>query len=327
MDKDNILLSIIIPTLGRCDYLHITLDAIYPQLEKNHNKVELIVSLNASTDNTHNFLKAYKLTHPLLTWHYYNESVAAYESFDRSVQLANGKYVILFGDDDVPMPFWLDFVLNLLENNSDVSLFHYNVIEGHDYGDKIFRDLRLVDKNGYNSLIERHSLEDFALKYSISSGFMSSLIFKKEVWYRGKEMYDSTLIGYAHLYVIFSGALNTKCIYSPIPLVYKRLPYIRDWTNSWTEYALIEIPYLMKKLDSNGLSISLYQNWNKTFNKSFAKYIYTLMNATIDKKKYRRKCSAINEYQQNIIRKFCTYFVIWCVPSFIYKKIRSFIYS
>lgn len=327
MDDNNILLSIIIPTLGRCDYLQITLDAIYPQLEKAPNKVELIISLNAAKDNTSSFLKEYKITHPLLTWHYFKESVPAYESFDRSVQLANGKYVILFGDDDVPMPFWLDSILNLLKNNSDVTLFHYNVIEGHDYGDKIFRDLRLVDTKGHDSLIERQSLEDFALKYSVSSGFMSSLIFQKDVWYRGKDKYDRALVGYAHLYVIFSGSLNKKCIYFSVPLVYKRLPYIRDWTSSWAEYALIEIPYLMKKLDSNGLPISLYKNWNNTFNKSFAKYIYTLMNATIDKKKYRKKCSAINKYQQNRFRKFCTYFVIWCVPSFIYKKIRAYIYS
>ncbi len=327
MDEEKILLSIIIPTLGRCDYLKITLDAIYPQLEKAHNKVELIVSINASKDNTLDFLKEYKLTHPLLEWHYFSESVTAYESFDRSVELASGEYVILFGDDDVPMPSWLDSVLSLLENNYDVTLFHYNVIEGHDYGDKILRDLRLVDSKGHNSFIERANVEDFALKYSVSSGFMSSLIFKKNVWDRGKVKYDSTLVGYAHLYVIFSGALNTKCIYSSVPLVYKRLPYIRDWTSSWAEYALIEIPYLMKELDANGLSVSLYENWNKTYNKSFIKYVYTLMNATIDRKKYRTKCSIINKFQQSVFRKFCTYFIIWCIPSFIYKKIRSFIYS
>ncbi|RZK38834.1 MAG: glycosyltransferase, partial [Hymenobacter sp.] len=53
------LLSIAIPTYNRADLLSKTLESVYQQISSVADRVEVIVSNNASTDHTQQVVEAY----------------------------------------------------------------------------------------------------------------------------------------------------------------------------------------------------------------------------------------------------------------------------
>jgi hypothetical protein len=141
-------------------------------------------------------LKELKEHEDIFSYYYFNEYVEVGQSLIRSVSKANGDYVVLWGDDDIPYPYLIDYLVGILESRNDLGILHLNRLQGKDkrYG---ITGLFVNDKEFSEELIES-DLESFVQKHTLSLGFISSLVFKKEIWEKGISFYSSEFFGYEH---------------------------------------------------------------------------------------------------------------------------------
>jgi abequosyltransferase len=117
------LLSICIPTYNRAGFLSECLASINP--EELDGKVEVVVSDNASTDDTLTVLKAFQATLPL-RYIVQSENQGPDRNFDAVVTEARGEYCWLLGSDDVVQPGGVrNLVAALTSFQKDIVQFGY----------------------------------------------------------------------------------------------------------------------------------------------------------------------------------------------------------
>jgi glycosyltransferase involved in cell wall biosynthesis len=144
------LLSICILTYNRATLLAEALDSILLQVSGNE-QVEVLVSDNASPDNTSEVVRGYQAHHPQMRYH----RNAQNEEFDGNVvaciEQARGKYVAFFSDDDLAPPGTFTTVLDALVRHRPAILYlnHYPFYGGdyrlriglkHPARDQVFAD-------------------------------------------------------------------------------------------------------------------------------------------------------------------------------------------
>ena len=192
------VLSIVIPTLNRYEYLKRTLFFIIPQVQKNIDKVELVICCNSSKDKTDEYVKNLQLQYPFIKYKYFDEYVDVGQSLIRSVNEATGEYVVLWGDDDIPFPSFTDTILEIIEKNPNVGIIHCNRLAGKDtkYG---LRDLSVSEKIFKQEDEGLYSIEKFVERFTIKLGFISSLVFRMDGWMKGTSYYNNQYFGYEHL--------------------------------------------------------------------------------------------------------------------------------
>jgi len=111
------LLSFAIPTYNRAKYLEQLLAAFLPQLN-GESRVEVIISDNASTDDTRAVVEAY--LQKGIEIRYIQNEVNRGADFNilQCYEQAKGKYVWIFSDDDLILDGGLSIVLSLLEREN-----------------------------------------------------------------------------------------------------------------------------------------------------------------------------------------------------------------
>ena len=112
------LLSICIPTYNRLQYLKELLPEVLTQAECGD--IEVLVSDNASTDGTVDYLRS--IIHVRLRWWKNVENVGGDRNFLKCVEEARGTYIWLFGDDDILPSDSVKKVVDFLSVNSPALL-------------------------------------------------------------------------------------------------------------------------------------------------------------------------------------------------------------
>lgn len=112
------LLTIAIPTYNRSKYLAELLPQITAQCrDEEPGKIEVLVIDNASTDDSRELVEAnYRQR---LNYIRNSENIGADKNFIKCVETAKGKYVWLFGDDEILRPNGIRRVVAALENAPD----------------------------------------------------------------------------------------------------------------------------------------------------------------------------------------------------------------
>lgn len=116
MLPDRPLLTIAIPTYNRSACLARLLESLAPQLE-GENRIELIISDNASPDDTRAVVKSFQEKGVRLHYIRSEENIGPDANFLKCFRVANGRYVWIFGDDDIILPGSLAKLLNILSQN------------------------------------------------------------------------------------------------------------------------------------------------------------------------------------------------------------------
>lgn len=314
-------LSVVIPTLNRYEYLKRTLALMLPQVERNQDEVELVVCCNASKDETDDYMKGIVTVHPFVQYHYFDEYVEVGASLIRSVGQSNSEYVVLWGDDDIPYPYFVDTVLDIIHKYPEVGIIHCNRLSGKDAKYDI-KGLTVYDKE-YKEHDRLFGIDILVQRFTISLGFISSLIFRKDCWEVGIPNYSKEHYGYEHLAIIISGTKDRQCYYYSLPIEIQRNPQERDFTVKWPLYRFIGAPNIMSDLDKLGITKSALKDWNQIYNSSFAQFVWNMMFTSLDRKMYKTLCKELNKYQKSIIRRCLTYIIVWCMPKWLFKKLRS----
>lgn len=108
------LLTIAIPTYNRCDYLSQLVPALWAQVSAYRNLVDIVVSDNASTDDT--AAVADRLQAQGYEFRYLRRpvNIGMDGNFIATLEVVETRYCWLLGDDDVPVPGTLPSLLGAL---------------------------------------------------------------------------------------------------------------------------------------------------------------------------------------------------------------------
>lgn len=112
------LVSIGMPTYNRVDgYLPLALDSA---LNQDYPNLEIVVSDNASTDGTQDFVRS--KNDPRLRYFRHEESIGGTNNFNFCVEQARGAYFLLLHDDDLIDPDFVSVCIRSLQGRTDVGV-------------------------------------------------------------------------------------------------------------------------------------------------------------------------------------------------------------
>jgi len=165
--KNNPIVSVIIATYDRGEYIEKAIKSVLAQVYKN---VEIIVIDDGSTDNTKKIIKDYISSGKIK--YIYQENTGSMKARDKAIGVAKGKYIAILDSDD----FWcecnkLKKQVDFLEKNQDYILTGGGVIKINKAGKEIFKYLP-PEKN-----------EDIRKQILLRNVFIhSTVVFRKSGW-------------------------------------------------------------------------------------------------------------------------------------------------
>jgi len=316
------IISIVLPTYNRVSYLKETLVHFKEQLERNIDSVEMIVCNNASTDNTESMLRDYNNSSSFFRYLNYEENVAIGLSIKRAISNAEGKYVLLWGDDDLPSPLMIDTLLFYINKYPDAGLIHFNRLFGYSSDSKSLSSLRIQKINYVCGSIKYNELSEFISTYFLDTSFLSSILFLRDGWIKGSEIDPSKHYGYEFLSPIYYGLKEKPIVYISYPLLIQRIPLGRSWINMSPYYRFIGIPNMLNDFQKWGLIKDAKNIWMKQAN-NILSFLIIIPQASLDKKIYRPLIKEINSHQSTFLRKSLVYLFILIFPSKLYIIIRK----
>lgn len=119
------LLTIAVPTWNRASILNDALSVLLPQILNNKDKIEIIISDNASDDNTDEIIKKQCKEHSKLNiiHNTQNENTGYFGNFHKCRTLSNGTYFWLLSDNDFIAHGLVDYLMNILINENPSFVF------------------------------------------------------------------------------------------------------------------------------------------------------------------------------------------------------------
>lgn len=144
----NPLLSIVIPTYNRADFLDYCL-AVHIPLARAHN-IQFFIFDNASTDTTEEVVNKRSKEYPLIKYHRNDVNVGPDKNFEQALKYPQTEYVWLLGDTYQIASEGIDYLVELITANNneyDAIIFNFSGrvfdIPQQDYSDqnKLLSDL------------------------------------------------------------------------------------------------------------------------------------------------------------------------------------------
>lgn len=318
-------LSIAIPTLNRAQYLQFTLEHFIPQVANHSDDVEIVVCSNKSEDNTAEILKVLDAKYDFVHFYDCQERLPLGEQFKRTVSLSEGDFVILWGDDDIPAPFLVNYLLSIIDEKLDCGLFYLNRLVGYEEGNSI-KSLTVYEGLYKEVRSIYHDSTKFIEDNFWGATFMSAVMFKRSVWNLGLNFDTDSHFGFEFMGILYYGNKGKNIIFENYPLCIQRKVAHRAWGTDWPKYALLGLPNMSKDLEREGIFKDGLNVWKKKYNK-FPLFCYILMSAATDKKKYKPYCSQFAQYQDGILRKSLIYLIINMMPGFVYNISRKILFG
>ena len=199
--EQNKLLTIAIPTYNGSKTISDMLKILLPQVTEN---VEIIISDNASTDNTEVIIKSFMKSYPFIKYIRNESNVGADRNFLQCMNLATGKYCMLLSDDDILVEGALTKILQFLQQNENISLaFLYTISFKDKYIDIMHcKNFKEYSRKPLNNIVTTDKKEFFSY-VGRQWGFTSSFLWNTKRCQKIKEperFFDSYwLQSYVHI--------------------------------------------------------------------------------------------------------------------------------
>ncbi len=177
-------MTIAIPTYNRANDLDRCLGSIFHQIGEC-TLIEVLVSDNASSDQTQEVLQSYAQVYPNANFRYWRneENIGAERNILKLMDEARGDYVMLHGDDD----FFVDMTIMPM----------FNIVHRHRGSSVIFIDV-LRNRRTVETF---EGLDAFISRASIHSGFISSIIIERELYRQIEHKSLFVGSGFNHIYL------------------------------------------------------------------------------------------------------------------------------
>ena len=211
-ENENILLTVAIPTYNRVEFLKRSLGSLLSQLEAG---VEILISDNASTDGTEMFVKPFLSQYPMLNYIRNESNIGPDGNFLQCYRKANGKFVLLLGDDDVIVDGAIKRILNYIQSHSvETDLVFLN----HVFFDKKYTGLENCTKpfwNGKKDLI-LYNKKDFMQIAKHQLTYMSAFMLQKSAFLRVENPEKYTGTSFIHACIVFEATKSADSCFGAI---------------------------------------------------------------------------------------------------------------
>jgi glycosyltransferase involved in cell wall biosynthesis len=154
-NQNHVLLSVTVPTYNRSSYLKdFLISVINPITKYNlYEQVEIIISDNCSPDDTESVVENLKNDYPNIRI-IYNKNIknlGVIPNIAKLIELANGKYLMIYGDDDLMCEDALPQLLDILRNNENTKVFLLKPkeVKNYDYHEETIALQIAVEKYFY----------------------------------------------------------------------------------------------------------------------------------------------------------------------------------
>ncbi|MDR1123022.1 MAG: glycosyltransferase family 2 protein [Elusimicrobiota bacterium] len=207
------LLSVCIPTYNRARFLSALLDSIYAQKTP---EIEVVVSDNASTDNTREIVKKY----PDIIYRRSGKNLGFDANVLRAVALAKGKYCWLVGDDDALAEGALEYLLQNIKSNYAFYAVAADLCDG---------ELKPLQR-GYAYIKHAKDGEVFDLSKTRGAlaymarvkanmglfGYLGTAVFQKNIWDKITGADKVRGLGWVHVYMLWRFKTAFKYLARPV---------------------------------------------------------------------------------------------------------------
>jgi len=183
------LLTIGIPTWNRCEDLRVAIDSILSQLTEDlYPRVEILVSDNASTDDTQRVLAEYKTQHPdLFSIHRNGENLGFSRNVDMLFRRAKGEFALVLSDDDALEPDAICEILRVLNEYDAIDIM---VVLASEYNDalsapqkpEVWVKAREEKKTAHFCSYYSSGVEYYKANGSLCSVCISGNLFRVSAW-------------------------------------------------------------------------------------------------------------------------------------------------
>jgi len=171
------LLTLAIPTFNRLSFLRLLIETAMHQLSSIDmlgDRLELLVCNNASTDGTADYLNKLANSKGVRVIHH-GSNCGAEANFVSCCEAAEGKYVWIMGDDDVPLEGAIQAVVECLERESpDLLYLPARWIFG-DLGERAKSKIRTKDVSSVDSM-------GLAVRSTVFVTFVSSWVMNMDAY-------------------------------------------------------------------------------------------------------------------------------------------------
>ena len=174
MEKKWPQLSICIPTYNRKVYLKQCIESIVNQKWFNKEDVEIVISDNASNDNTTDLIREYQNKYQNIRYFRNKKNIWGMKNILNITELAKWEYIWLMWDDDQIKNWWLDIIINTIKKHNDIVLLHTNMI------DWLYNNINNIIIKDWITYFKDLLQHNKASKILIFLTYISTLVFKKE---------------------------------------------------------------------------------------------------------------------------------------------------
>jgi glycosyltransferase involved in cell wall biosynthesis len=197
--NENIELTIGIPTYNGHKYIKDAINSIIEQIDDiNRNELEILISDNASTDETPDIIKKYVGKYPSLFSYYRNtENIGIDRNIDIIFKKAKGEFVWICGDDDQIITGQLKNVLGKIKNKKEISVFFVNASMYDRDMTKILQEHVLEIEEGI------YSPDQYYNFVGPNAVLISTIIVKRELWPFNEGINEYTQHEWVTLYKIY----------------------------------------------------------------------------------------------------------------------------
>lgn len=308
------ILSICIPTRNREKHLKECLDSIINQEWFDRQKIEIVISDNASTDSTNQLVEKYKKTHKNIKYFRHEINIGSIQNILSIPNQANWEYIRFLSDDDMISNISIKTILEIIKkDNPWLILSKYFWFTD---GDSI--NLRQIDKKWQiTTMIWIESFFDFlgTINYSINWYMiaLSLFCFKKNLYINnlnkilkknGVEYLDIlNKDNFPHSRIIFIPFGNIE----KITIIEKELVLIR-WGNISWKFSFVVCQDLLRLIKDLKKT---YKISRKTYRKMKIMYFYCIFTYVIINHIRRFIPKKIYDTLVNVWRKVIKSMKIW----------------
>lgn len=189
--NNRVQLSIVIPTIGRIDFIKRSLIALTKQTITDHSLFEVCIFDNASIDCTNTILSDFKAS-----FAFYHKRSSIRLPIDRShheaASMATGDYIWFLGDDDIPEHDAVETILKTIAQHNPVAL----IVNGnHTHTGKARSDHSFLPVSNGSNVVFTSTVE-FAKAHFTSIKF-GCLVARKEIIAVDWNRYSETMHAYS----------------------------------------------------------------------------------------------------------------------------------
>jgi glycosyltransferase involved in cell wall biosynthesis len=269
------LLSVCIPTYNRAHCLEITLPALVIECENHATEVEIVVSDNASTDETLELADRYASCR-FLRWHRQPRNIGGPANIAAcAMELAQGDYCWIVGDDDLVLPGAVGRILAALQDNMDCNVFFVNFAQAD------FTDIAQLavqrDPSFIPSADKLECPEPASRRYDSPVTFLQTgrgridyfsailgLVVRVKYWQEHglspvelakHDPFLSFEISFPHLAILFGKVNNAPvyCVATPCSLLGMGA---REWAHEWSRIIADQYPRIIELYSSSGAAVN-----------------------------------------------------------------------